>query len=362
MKVPFFGNDRQFKSLKEEWMRRADSIWSSGQYLGGKEIESLEGRLASICERKYAVSLSSCADALSISLNYLKVRDALVTNFSFVASASAISNGGGSPVFVPVAAPCFHPTIAAYKEALTSNTNCAVGVSLFGSLANLGDLEVFCNNNKLFLIEDAAQSFGASLNGRRAGSFGFASCLSFDPTKIISGASPAGCLLTDDLGLARYAGAVRNHGKVEGDFLISGRKSLVSSLEASILDLKLDHMSTYVKRRIEIADFYERGLRDVKEILLPKTREGETCTFHKYVIQLEKRNELKQFLSKRGIVSRVHYDKPISHYGVFQSEKVQEDKLSREVCDRVLSLPIFPELSDQEVTYVINSIRKFFDL
>ena len=345
MKVPFFGNDRQYEILKKQWLERANSVWSKGQYLAGREVEKLENRLAVLCERNYAVAPGSCVDGLSICLQYIKVKDAIVTNYTFVASGAAILNGGGRPQFVPVSSPNFSPSIDACAKALTSNTNCVVGVSLYGSMGNIDEIEDFCLKNNLILIEDAAQSFGASINGRKAGNFGFASCISFDPTKIIAGTSPAGCLLTDDEDLANFARSFRHHGKAGDDFIVPGRKSLVSTLEASLIDLKLDYLDDYIERRKVIARMYEEGLGNLSEVLLPNVREREVHTFHKYVIQLKRRDDLKSFLEKRGITTRIHYQKPISHYGLFNSYASGDDFETNALCAQVLSLPLFPELS-----------------
>ncbi|MCR9203196.1 MAG: DegT/DnrJ/EryC1/StrS family aminotransferase, partial [Halobacteriovoraceae bacterium] len=252
MNVSFFGNDRQFNNLKEEWMERASSVWSTGQFLFGPSVEKLEQDLARKTNRKYCVALASCTDALSIALHYLSLpvsSQVMVTNYSFLASATPILKNNLTPHFIDIDGEAFHPLTKEYRAAEADEAKAMIAVSLFGTPSDMGEIERFAEEKKIPLIEDAAQSFGSFNKGRPAGSFGFASCISFDPTKVLAASSSGGALLTDDERLFKFARQIRLHGKNQkGEFTEIGGKSLISSVEAELLNMKLEHLDGWLAR------------------------------------------------------------------------------------------------------------------
>jgi dTDP-4-amino-4,6-dideoxygalactose transaminase len=368
LKVPFFGNHIQYQNLQKQWIRRVDKVWSSGQYFNGKETIDLEERLANLGQRKYAVALGSCSDALKISAQFYSLHRWSVSAFTFISSASSIIRAGSHVHLTSLSSDSYCPKSLQYKNSITKNTEIEgiVHVDLYGSCQHTRDVENYCNENELVLIEDAAQSFGSSFESRSSGSFGMASCLSFDPTKIISGTSAAGALLTDDWDLFLYAKSIRLHGKSEnGDFTHIGIKSLMSCAEASIIDLKLNYLEEWVQRRNEIANLYSSSLQS-ENIIVPKVISGHNHSFHKYVIRVPAniRDTLKKSLLKDGIETRVHYRQDLSKEPALTiNNTTQDEPLNlHQNCETVLSLPIYPELTTEQIEYVCQRILKHVDV
>lgn len=359
--IRFFGNDRQFESLRQPWTKGVERVWKSGQYLNGPETRELEEKLKDLTQRKHAILVSSCTDALMIATSYFNVQQVLVTNFSFLASATPILHVNGRPFFCDINSRSYAPSVEDYE--VTYKSECIdsiVHVELFGACKNIFEVEEYCKKQRVLLIEDAAQSFGATYKGRSAGSFGSASCLSFDPTKLISGTSPAGCLVTDDDALEEYARAIRLHGRDrQGEFSLLGRKSLVSESEAVILNLKLDNLKGYIRRRREIADFYCQELGGLP-LTLPLSESDHV--YHKFVVQSEEehRDRLASHMIERGIEVRIHYPKLLNEEKILQSFNADTPK-AKKVSKRCLSLPIYPELTDEEVCVVVGAVKEYFE-
>lgn len=367
MKVPFFNNHLQYKGLKEQWKSRVEKVWESGQYFNGCEVQELEKRLASICQRKYAVALASCSDALTISAQFYSIPRWAVSSFTFIASASSMVRAHSKVHFTSLNKSSFSPQAFEYSESIKSQTDIGgiVHVDLYGSCQSSGEVERFCQKNNLVMIEDAAQSFGGYCENRPAGSFGDASCLSFDPTKIIAGTSAAGALLTDNYELSEYAKSLRVHGRSnDTTFSRIGMKSLMSSSEAAIINLKLDHLEKWVKNRNAVADLYRKILQH-ERISLPRKKSNHKHSFHKYVIKVPSsiRKSLRQHLINNGIETRVHYPQCLSNEKAFQDNFTTKDRPLRlyNCCEEVLSLPIYPEMSNQQIEHVGHSILGFFN-
>ncbi len=363
MNISFFGNDRQFQSLKKEWLSRAEAVWASGQFFFGPQVEKLEHRLATMCQRKYAIALASCTDALAIATEYLDLEaksKVLITNYSFSASAAPILKNNLVPSFVDINRQLNHPTYKNYQKFWDKECKAVIAVSLYGNCYAMDETEIWADKKKIPLIEDAAQSFGSSLGDRPAGSFGIASCISFDPTKIIAASSLAGALLTDDQELYEFALRARFHGKNRNNQVSQlGGKSLMSSVEAEILQLKLDHLDSWLNKRNEIANTYIDSLSGVGDLILPTVLEGGSHTFHKFVIATCERDRLAEYLMLAGIVVRRHYKSLLSQEPVFSKYSSSTPNAS-EASYRNLSLPLYQELRDEEIKYIIDTILRFF--
>ncbi len=370
MEIKFFGNDRQYQNLKPEWNKAVEKVWASGQYFSDSHVLELEKTLAQLCGRKYAVSLSSCTDALYFALNSSQAKKTLVSNFSFLASATGILRNAGAPSFIDLKDGEYSPSAREYQKVLNQDNkvDSLIHVSLFGECALNFEAENFAKKNSLFFIEDSAQSFGSYCENRPAGNFGQASCLSFDPTKIIAGTSGAGALLTDDEEIYHNTLRLRLHGRDSrnGEFQHLGYKSLLASSEAAILLLKLKYLESYIQRRREIAQEFNNAFSSNPFLITPHKNqfldeEFPQHVFHKYVLTVKNssRENLQKYLKGKGIETRIHYPKLISDEKLFGLESQTPN--AKAACETVFSLPIYPELKDEEVSYIIKAVNSYFE-
>ena len=250
------------------------------------------------------------------------------------------------------------------EHKITDKTTAIIAVHLFGQTLNMTRIEEIARIHNLALIEDAAQSLGAHYNGKKAGSLGMISCISFDPTKVIGAFGNGGVMLTDNCEVYEAGKKYHYHGKnlQTGDFEILGYNSRMASSQASLLNLQLDWIGNWIKQRNHIATIYTAELGNVDDIILPLADKGSNHIYHKYVIRVkQKRDELKSFLSERKIKTMIHYNKPLFDNPVFLHHDYYADNIHNvyKIIKEVLSLPIYPFMTDKEAHYVTDSINKF---
>lgn len=331
--IKFHRIDRLYNTYRPKVIGLLDKVYRSGQVLQGKSITELESKIALLTQRKYAIAVGSCTDALVFSLMSLgiKVNDVvLVTDFTFESSKTCILRLNAIPRYCPIENDYFMMDLRALEKLLTPSIKVLIVVNLFGQMQDMDKILMLANKQGIRIIEDAAQSFTSSWCGRSAGSFGDVSCLSFDPTKILPAFSTAGMVVTND-------------GKIANDiryfrYKNYGCNSQTSTFQAELLKYWLGYLEEWEIERLHIARRYMRELKGVKEIVLPKTHSLSTHIWHKFVIKAQKRDELKLYLAKQGIETKIHY---FPH-------------------PQVLSLPIYPWLEDKEVDRVIENIRRFY--
>lgn len=369
MKVPFFGLDRQYQRYKQEFLGIADRIWSSGKVLQGPDVAALESTTRAICKREHAIAVGSCTDALAFALEANGVGEGdevLVTAFSFFASVSQIVRVGAVPVFVDIDPDYYLMRLDHAETLVTPRTKAIIAVHIFGQTLPMAEVEGFAKRHKLLLIEDTAQSLGSLDGSRPAGSMGQVSCMSFDPTKVIGSFSSAGMLLTDDAAMAERVRMMRYHGRSlkSKDFEILGYNSQLASDMAAMLDFKMARLAEWEKERAAIAKLYIEGLEDLGQIVLPKVRQGSTHNWHKFVLQAKNRDQLAEHLKSHGIETLVHYGKALSDEKCILSLNLpvqyREVPVARQAASSVISLPVFPDLREEEVKWVVEKIKEFF--
>ena len=367
MNIPFFGIDRLYADHSENMLKAIDTVFTHGKVLMGPEVEQFENDISSYCNRKYAVSTGSCTDALYFSLRSAGVGlgdEVLITSFSFIASASAILRTGAIPVFVDIDRKYYMMDPSDLESKISEGSKAILAVNLFGQTLPMDRMEDIADRNNLILIEDTAQSLGGKWNGRPAGSMGLISCISFDPTKIIGAFGNGGVLLTDDKEIHDNAVKLRYHGKnmESGNFEILGYNSRLATSQAALLQYQLSHLDLWSKKRREIADFYKSELQNIGEIQLPEVQDGCEHIYHKFVLQCDDRNSLKEHLAKDGIKTMIHYNNALFEHQLFENYASRKKYVSlvHEIKERVLSLPIYPELTDDELSYITDSIKTHY--
>jgi dTDP-4-amino-4,6-dideoxygalactose transaminase len=359
--IPFFGIAREFAVHRHEIMTRIEDALATGQALQGEPVFEFETRMATLGGRKHGMAVNSCTDALFFALKAAGVQpgdEVLVTDFTFVASASCIARLGAIPVFVDVD-DTYNMDLEKAAALITPKTKVMVFVHLYGQMMDPDRLETFARQHDLILVEDAAQAIGAMFNGRPAGSLGLVSCVSFDPTKPVSAPGSGGIVLTDDPGIAARVRLLRYHGKAPtGEFVEIGYNSQMPTLTAAVLNFKLDHNAEWLDRRREIAAYYIDRLSELG-LVVPVEQPGSLHIYHKFVVRTSKRDTLMSDLTQHNIQVRIHYSKPLHQQPCFSQTNYPDDWYPKSLSfsQTVLSLPIHPFLSDAEVEAVVGAIR-----
>ncbi len=364
-KIPYYGLKRFYDQHRNEILNCIDEAFREGQFLDGKIIEQLEQELAKLSNRTYALAVSSCSDALYFSLLASGVSsgdEVLLPSMSFIATLNAVLKTGAVPVFIDVNPEDFSVSIDEIKLKTTHKTKAFVAVPLFGLSQDYSAIIEWCKQNAIVFIEDAAQAVGVNCNGTPSGSWGMVSCFSFDPSKIIHAFGTGGAILTNDESVFKRCKELRYHGKSADDFLLAGGNSRISTAQANLLLWQLKNLNQIVHKRKQIAKLYQQYLSNVMEIELPKIHDCLSPTYHKYVIQTNKRDELKKHLAEKGIQCMIHYPKLLFEYGLMQNYSYRAENIvnARFITKRILSLPLYPELTDEEVSYICESIKSFF--
>ncbi len=283
---------------------------------------------------------------------------------SWISSSETITQTGAKPVFIDID-PTFYSMDENLLESLITNkTRAVIAVHLQGQMCSIDIIKSICDKHNIALVEDCAQAHFSEFNGKRAGTFGLAGSFSFYPSKNLGAYGDAGCIITNDDAFAEKCRMYSNHGSLKKhQHQIEGINSRLDGLQAAILNVKLSHILSWIDQRIENAALYSEKLKNIKEVVLPEVRNDTKHTFHLYVIQVEKRDELKEYLQSKGIETAIHYPKALPNLEVYQylNTKLHNFNVSSQIEDRILSLPLYPELQEAVIDYVANCIRTFYN-
>lgn len=366
MKVPYVALDRAFKRHRDVYMNIAEEVWSSGQMYEGHYVTQLEEVVAKSCNRQYGVAVASCTDALYFALMVNGIGEGdevIVPAYSFIASASCILRAGATPVFVDVSLKNNMITAKEIEKSITDKTKAIIAVNLFGYALPFRDIEEIAKKHHLVLIEDAAQSFGAHNLGRSVGSLGNASCISFDPVKNLGSFGSGGMFVTDDWDSMIKVRALRNHGKINADHCCYlGTKSKIPTAEAGMLLKKIDYLKDDVARRSDIAMMYRGAFSFTRgmEVSVPDMDNIGCPIWHKFVVSARSKEGLRDYLAKYGIETKDIYPRPLYEEPLFQEYKRRACPNTEKITQHNIALPIFQDMTDEEVNYVISMIKKFY--
>ena len=369
MKIPAVNLKAQIGPLRAELLTAIEGIIDSQQFVLGAEVKALEEELARYSTTNHAIGCASGSDALLLALMALDVKagDEIITpSFTFFATGGAVARIGARPVFVDIDATSYNLDPALVEAAITPRTRAIIAVHMYGQCADMEPLLDIAARHQLPLIEDAAQAIGAEDRGRRAGSMGRIGCFSFYPTKNLGAAGDAGMLTTNDDALAARLRALRVHGGVT-EYLHSevGVNSRIDALQAAVLRVKLPHLDSWSDARLERARRYNELLADAKlsyELGRPFIRPDGRHIFHQYVVRVPKhRDALMAHLAECGIGTKVYYPVPLHLQECFRYLGYQAGDLpeSESASLATFALPIYPELTDEQQDYVVDSLRSF---
>jgi dTDP-4-amino-4,6-dideoxygalactose transaminase len=362
--VPILDLQAQYQSIKDEIDEAVLDVMESGYFVLGPNVKALEAEVAAYVGCQYGVGVASGTDALRLALEALDIGpgdEVITTPFTFVATANTISHAGAKPVFVDIDPRTFNIVPDQIEEAITERTKALVPVHLYGQPAQMDAIMDIARRHNLFVIEDCAQAIGAENNGRRVGSFGDVACFSFYPTKNLGAFGDAGMVTTNDPELAERVTMLRQQGSNKRYYHdVLGFNSRLDEMQAALLRVKLRYLDEWQVRRGKIAAQYDQLLGDL-DIETPFVRPDVTHVYHQYTIRVARRDELHEFLRERDVGSMIYYPLPLHLQRMYDDLGYAEGSLpvSERAGREVLSLPMYPELTDEQVQIVADKINEF---
>ena len=359
--VPMVDLKRQFQEIKEEVFQVMTEIFGSGQYILGPRVSEFERKIADYHGVSEAVGVASGTDAIHLSINALGIGqgdEIITTPFTFFATVEAILYTGAMPVFVDVDAETLNIDTSQIETKITDKTKAILPVHLFGQMADMQEISELAEKYGLKVIEDCAQSFGANLNGQKAGSFGDAGCFSFYPSKNLGGYGDGGIITLKNSMIADKVRKLRNHGsRISYIHEDTGFNSRLDEIQAGVLLVKFKYIDKYNTLRRQKAALYTELLSD--KVKCPVEKKGSYHVFYQYTIRSDKRDEIKKRLMNKGISSVVYYPVPLHIQGAlrFLGYKEGDFPVAEKATGEVLSLPIYPELEESIIGKIAEIIR-----
>ncbi len=365
LNVPYVDIAGQHASIKEDLLSAISTVIDRGDFVLGAEVEELERRFADLCGVRFAVAVGSGADALTFALRALDVGpgdEVITAPNSFVASAACIAMVGATPVFSDVGAD-YNLDPALLEGAVTARTKAILPVHLTGRPADLDAIGAVARAHGLHVIEDAAQAVAAEYRGRRVGSLGTAGGFSLHPLKTLNACGDGGILTTNDEAVAERVRLLRNNGlATREDCRLWALNSRLDTIQAAMLLVKLRHLEAWTTARRRHAAYYQGELSNAAGIELPVDRPHEKAVYHTFVVQADRRDELKRYLGERGVGTSIHYPVPIhlTRAAAGLGYEAGRFAVAERQARRILSLPVYPDLREEQLAHVVGSVRSFY--
>ncbi len=364
--VPFLDLAPMHEGLKARILADLSDLIDTGAFTNGPHVAAFEDAFAAYCGRAHCVGLASGLDALRLALLAGGIEagdDVLVPANTFIATLEAVTQAGGNPVLVDVTEEDYNIDPVAAEAAVTAQTRFLIPVHLYGQMADVSSLARVADRSGLHVLEDACQAHGAERDGRRAGQVGLAAAFSFYPGKNLGAMGDAGSLVTGDEELARLVRALREHGQVEKyRHLVAGFTARLDTIQALALLHKLPHLDRWNDERRRAAAFYGEALEGVGDVRLPPVPPGSEPVWHLYVVRTAGRERLATFLADRGIGTGRHYPEPAHLSPAYAGLGYRRGAfpVTEALAEQLLSLPIFPGISEEQLQHVVDAIVEFF--
>lgn len=375
MKVPFLDLKIQYQSIKSEVDAAIQNVLDNTAFILGPSVENFEKDFAEAQNVKYCLGTSSGTDANHLVLWGLGIGpgdEVIIPANTFIATAWGATLCGATPVFVDCHPESYNIDPSKVEAAITSKTKAIVAVHLYGQSADLDPLKQIANKHNLILVEDAAQAHLAEYKGKPIGGLTAAASFSYYPGKNLGAFGEGGAVTTNDEDLYKHVKMLREHGQSKKYYHETfGHNYRMEGIQGAVLGVKLKHLNDWTNGRRKVAAKYKDGLKDLKEIILPKEMPYAKHVYHLFVIQvngtsLEKANQLrdklKDYLTEKGISVGLHYPVPLHQQKCFEGlgYKKGDFPITEKLAETGLSLPMYPELTDEQINYVLDNIRKFF--
>jgi dTDP-4-amino-4,6-dideoxygalactose transaminase len=370
MKVKFVDLTRQNKIIEKEILNVWNKQITNCDFILGKEVELFEKEFASFCGTKYAVGVNSGTDALFLSLKAIGIKEGdsvIVPVNTFIATAFAVVYTGAKPIFVDCSEEDFNLDLSQVEDVLKKyknkfNIKAIMPVHLYGQCCNMDEVVNLAKKYELLIVEDACQAHGAKFKNKPAGSFGECAAFSFYPSKNLGCFGDGGIVVTNNESIYNKICMLRNYGQKEKYIHLElGYNSRLDNLQAGILRVKLKYLEQWNQQRIELANYYIEKLSSYKNIVLPKVKNDKKHIWHLFVIRTKQRDELRKYLAENGVETGIHYPVPLhlTPYFKWLGYKHGDFPIAEKFSNEILSLPIFPGMTKDEIGYVIEVIQKF---
>ncbi len=364
MKVPILDTKRQYATIGKELEEKVIEVMRSGAYILGQNNKALEEDFAKYCDCKYGVALNSGTDALHLALRALDIGpgdEVITVAFTFVATTEAIGIVGAKPVFVDINPDTFNIDASKIENLITPKTKAIIPVHLYGQPCEMDKIMDIAKRHNLYVIEDCCQAVGSTFNGQKVGSFGDIGCYSFYPTKNLGTMGDGGMAVTNSEYLKNRMIALRNHGGAVRYYHDEiGVNSRLDEIQAAILRVKFNYIDKWNKQRRENAYRYNELFSKYPEIETPKELDKAYCVYHQYTIKIENRDEVHKLLQENGVGAMIYYPVPLHLQKVHDYLNVKEGALpiTEKNTKLVMSLPMFPEITEEEQKYVVDTVIK----
>ncbi|MFZ0232980.1 MAG: DegT/DnrJ/EryC1/StrS family aminotransferase [Candidatus Acidiferrales bacterium] len=363
MKVPLLDLKTEYAELRDEILPALDLICQNSAFVQGEDVEAFEREFADFCGTRHCVALSSGTAALHLGLLALGVQpgdDVITTPNTFLATAEAITYCGARPVFVDIDPATANIDPKLIERVITPRSRAIIPVHLYGRPAEMDAIREIAARRELRILEDAAQAHAARYRSRRVGSLGHAAAFSFYPTKNLGAYGEGGALTTNDDAVAKFARAARSHGQTARyDHEFPGYNYRMHGFQGAVLRIKLRRLHGWTEKRREIAREYRRQLEGAR-LTIPVDDPRDECVYHQFVIYVSNRNSVIAQLAERGIETSVHYPKPVHLQPAYASLGYPAGTFhnAERACERVLSLPLFPGMTAEQVNYVAAAVQE----
>lgn len=363
MNIPFVELTTQHKLLRNEINTAIQGVLDRGDFILGQDVTKLEGEFAAYCGTKYAVGVDNGLSALELSLRAFGIGpgdEVLVPTHTFTASVAAITFAGATPVFVDADPETWNIDVEKIEDAITPRTKAILPVHLYGLPADMHMILGIAEKYNLVVVEDACQAHGANYKGYRVGSFGNAAAFSFYPTKNLGGCGDGGIITTNDAQAAETMRALRNCGqRTKNVHELEPFNHRLDSLQAAILRVKLKYLDEWIASRRRLAELYNKLLAGTN-VTTPVELPGYQHVYHLYVIRSQHRDALQAHLKERGIGTAIHYPSPVHLQPFFSNKQDRRGQfpIAEKLCNEILSLPMFPEMTTEQVEIVAAEVAK----
>jgi len=363
MKIPLVDLKAQYRTISSDIDQAIQRVINNTSFIMGQEVEAFESAFAAYCQAKYAIGVASGTAALHLALRACDVgpgHEVITTPYTFIATAEAITHAGARPVFVDIDPLTYNIDPAEIEAAITERTRAIIPVHLYGQPADMDPILEIAQRHGLRVIEDAAQAHDAEYKGRRVGTLGDVACFSFYPGKNLGAYGDAGAVVTNDPQIADRVRLLRNHGRRQKyEHLIEGYGERLDALQGAILSAKLPYLGSWTNARRKLADHYRAHLADSDNIIVPFVADDVRHVYHLFVVQVPSRDQVLSALRADGIGAGVHYPIPLHLQPAYRYIGAEAGSFPvAEACaSKVLSLPLYPEMTEEQVTWVSERVR-----
>ena len=365
MKVPFLDLKIQYQEIEQEVLPMMTDAMENASFIGGPQVSGFEEEFANFCDSKFCVGVGSGTDALRFALMAVGVcagDEVITVPNTFIATTEAISQVGAIPVFVDISSDTYNIDVSQIEGKITEKTKAIIPVHLYGQPADMDPILKVAKRHNLAVIEDACQAHGALYENKKAGSMGVAGCFSFYPGKNLGAFGEAGAIVTQDDEIADKIRMIRDHGQEKKYFhQIEGYNGRLDAIQAGVLRIKLKRLENWNRSRMENAAYYNELLSEIPGVTIPVEADFAMSVYHLYVILIDDRDRLQQFMDDKGIATGLHYPMPLHLQKAYEHLGFKEGAfpVTENVACRLLSLPMYPQLSKEQIQYVADAIKEF---